>query len=277
MTMLGVTGATGRVGGLVARLLAEAGREQRLLVRSPERAPQLPGAQAVTCSYEDSEATRAALQGIDVLFMVSAAEAADRLEQHRAFIDATAAAGVRHVVYTSFMGAAPDAVFTLGRDHGATEEHLRASGMATTMLRDNFYIDVFPDFATDGVIAGPAGQGRVSAVAIADVARVAATVLQDPSAHVGAVHELTGPEALTLDEMAQAITRATGTSVRYHDESLAEAYASREPYGAEPWQVEAWVSTYTAIASGQLARTTDAVKQVTGKPPLTVEAALARR
>ena len=111
--------------------------------------------------------------------------------------------------------------------------------MATTTLRVNLSVDVFPQFSTDGVVAGPAGQGRVSVVATAAVARVAAAVLQDPAGHAGAVHELTGPQALTLDEMAQAITRATGTPVRYHDESLAEAYASREPYGAEPWQVEA--------------------------------------
>lgn len=274
MTSLAVTGATGRLGGRVARLLAERGLGQRLLVRDPSRAPRLTGAEVVRCPYEDSEDTRAALAGVDVLLMVSAAESADRLDQHRGLVDAAAAAGVRHVVYPSFMGAAADAGFTLARDHGATEDHLRASGMRTTMLCDCFYADVFPLFATDGVIAGPAGDGRVAAVAIADVARVAADVLAAPESHEGRVYELTGPEALTLDEMADAITRATGRPTRYREETLEEAYASRSGYGAPPWQVDAWVSTYTAIRDGELERVTDDVAQVTGRPPLTVEQAL---
>lgn len=274
MTSLAVTGATGRLGGRVARLLAERGLGQRLLVRDPSRAPRLTGAEVVRCPYEDSEDTRAALAGVDVLLMVSAAESADRLDQHRGLVDAAAAAGVRHVVYPSFMGAAADAGFTLARDHGATEDHLRASGMRTTMLRDCFYADVFPLFATDGVIAGPAGDGRVAAVAIADVARVAADVLAAPEGHEGRVYELTGPEALTLDEMADAITRATGRPTRYREETLEEAYVSRSGYGAPPWQVDAWVSTYTAIRDGELERVTDDVEQVTGRPPLTVEQAL---
>ena len=118
--------------------------------------------------------------------MVSASEDVDRLGQHRAFVDAAAAAGVRHVVYTSFQGAAADCTFTLGRDHWATEEALRASGMEHTFLRDSFYADFLPLMATDGAIRGPAGDGRVAAVARDDVAAVAAVVLADPGAHVGA-------------------------------------------------------------------------------------------
>ena len=94
--------------------------------------------------------------------MVSAAESADRLDQHRTFIDAAAEAGVRHIVYTSFLGAAPDATFTLARDHWVTEEHIRASGLAFTFLRDSFYLDFLPALAgEDGVIRGPAGDGLV--------------------------------------------------------------------------------------------------------------------
>lgn len=274
MTTIAVTGATGRLGGQVARLLADRGIGQRLLVRTPERAPDLPGTEVRVCSYEDTAASRAALEGVDVLFMVSAAESADRLQQHRAFIDAAVAAGVRHVVYTSFLGAGPDSVFTLGRDHGATEDHLRASGLRWTMLRDNFYADIFPLFAEDGVIAGPAGQGRVSAVAIADVARAAAAILADPAAHHDATYDLTGPQALTLDEIAEAVTRATGRPTLFHDETEAEAYESRSLYDVPDWQVDAWVSTYTAIRDGTLERVTDTVEQLTGRPALTVEQAV---
>lgn len=114
---LAVTGSTGVVGGLVARLLAEAGVSQRLLVRTPPRAAQLPGSIVHRFSYADRAASVAALSRVDTLFMVSASESADRLDQHRAFVDAAAEAGVTHIVYTSFVAAAPDATFTLARDH----------------------------------------------------------------------------------------------------------------------------------------------------------------
>ena len=222
--------------------------------------------------YGDRRAATAALAGIDVLLMVSASESADRLAQHRTFIDAAAAAGVRHVVYTSFLGAAEDAAFTLARTHWATEEHLRASGMGFTFLRDSFYADFLPDLAVEGVIAGPAGTGRVGAVARADVARSAAAVIRDLLAgrreHAAAVYELTGPEALTLAEAAAIITETTGRSTVYRDQTLEEAYASRSVYDAPEWEIDAWVSTYTAIASGSLDRVTDDVERLTGRRPL---------
>src|SRR5947209_10436068 len=173
-----VTGATGRLGGRVARRLAAAGVEQRLLVRDPSRAPQLARSSMAQASFSDADAVRAGLDGVSVLLMVSAAESADRLDQHLTFVDAAAAAGVEHVVYTSFFGAAPDCTFTLGRDHYATEQRIRASGMRFTFLRDNFYVDFMPALAgPDGVIRGPAGDGRVAAVAVDDVADVATAVL----------------------------------------------------------------------------------------------------
>ena len=95
-----MTGATGHVGGAVARALAERGVEQRLLVRSPERAPKLAGAVVRGCSYGDGAAAKEALAGVDTLFMVSASESADRRAQHLTFVDAAAAAGVRQIVYT---------------------------------------------------------------------------------------------------------------------------------------------------------------------------------
>ncbi|KRF08770.1 NAD(P)-dependent oxidoreductase [Arthrobacter sp. Soil782] len=274
---LAVTGSTGHVGGEVARLLSNAGYEQKLIVRDPTRAPDLPGAKIAQASYAEREAAVEALRGSEVLFMVSGAEAQDRVDQHRTFIDAAAEAGIQHIIYTSFLAAAPDATFTLGRDHWATEEHIRNSGMAYTFLRDNFYLDVLPLFAgNEGVLRGPAGDGRVAAVARTDVARAAVVVLENPVAHVGRTWDLTGPEALSLSEVAAIITRVTGRPTRYEEETVEEAYASRAPYGVPDWQLDAWVSTYTAIASGQLERTTTAVQELTGSAPLDLEKLLTR-
>lgn len=267
------------MGGAVASALAAAGVEQRLLVRAPERAPLLSGATVLTADYADSDAVRAGLDGVDTVFMVSGAEEPGRLAAHRTFIDAAVAAGVTRVVYTSFLGAAPDATFTLARDHWHTEQHLRASGLRSTFLRDNFYADQFLLFAGDeGVLLGPGGDGRVSAVARRDVADVAVSVLlaavagaseTAPSAespHDGRTYDLTGPEALSLADVARIITEVTGRPVRYQPETVPEAYASRAAYGAADWQVEAWVSTYTAIAVGELSAVSGDVELVSGHP-----------
>jgi uncharacterized protein YbjT (DUF2867 family) len=267
MTSIAVTGVTGQLGGRVARRLSAAGVPQRLVVRDPSRAPALDRAVAARCGYGDGEAARRALTQVGILFMVSAAESPDRLEQHRTFIDAAASAGVRHLVYTSFAGAAPDATFTLARDHWATEEYVRAVGLPYTFLRDNLYADFLPQLAgDDGTIRGPAGDGRVAAVARDDIADVAVAILRDPARHAGRTYDLTGPQALTLDDVTQTITERTGRKVTYQPETLAEAYASRASYGAPAWQVEAWVSTYSAIAAGELARVDDAVERLTGRP-----------
>jgi uncharacterized protein YbjT (DUF2867 family) len=269
--LLALTGVTGFVGGRVARELGDRGVPLRLLARTPSKAPELPGSEVRRADYADGAGAREALEGASTLLMVSASESADRLDQHRTFVDAAAAAGVEHIVYTSFIGAAPDATFTLARDHAATEKHIRASGMAWTFLRDSFYIDFMEALVgEDGVIRGPAGTGRCAVVAREDVARSAAAVLADPSVHAGRTYELTGPEALSLGEVASIIARARGREVSFHDETLDEAYASRAGYGAPDWQVDAWVSTYTAIASDTMAAVSSDVASLTGRTPLSL-------
>ena len=252
-TLVGITGATGHIGGAAARHLADGGYATRLIVRDPARAPSLPRSEVVAASYDDAGACRAAYEGLDTLFLVSATESADRVAQHRTAVDAAVAAGVRQLVYLSFVGAGPHAGFLLARDHGATEEMIAAAAVEWTFLRDNLYTDAIRTmFGEDGVIRGPAGRGKVASVAQADVAAVVARVLEDPTAHRGATYELTGPAALTLDEVAALLTAATGTPHRYVAETVPEAFASRARYDAPRWLVEAWVSTYTAIADGDL-------------------------
>ena len=264
-----LTGATGKVGGEVARLLAPVHDvDLRLVGRSLERAPRIEGAELVRAEFSDAAACREAFAGADALLLVSAGEAADRLDQHRTAIDAAVAAGVGHVVYTSFLGAAPDAAFTLARDHGATEQMLRDSGLGWTFLRDSFYADVLLDFAgTERVIRGPGGTGRCAFVARRDVAEVAAAILRDPAPWTGHTLDLTGPESVSLAEAVLQMTRATGEEYEYVDETLDEARASRAPYGAPDWQVEAWISTYTAIRDGELDVVGDGVGQVLGRSP----------
>jgi len=266
--VIAVTGATGEVGGRVARRLAERGAPLRLVVRDAARAPEIDGAEvAGGAQYADGDAMLRALAGVDTLLLVSAGEALDRVDQHRSAIDAAVRAGVERIVYLSFLGCAADATFTFARDHFHTERHVRSSGVRWTFLRDSIYMDFIPLFAgEDGVIRGPADDGRVAAVARDDVADVAAVVLTEDG-HDGATHDLTGPEAFTLAEAAEELSRATGGQVRFVNETLDEARASRAPSGAPDWVIEGWVTTYAAIAAGELDVTTDAVERLTGRRP----------
>lgn len=268
---LAITGTTGNIGRHVLDQVSDLA--PRLIVRNPAKAPE--GFEVAVTEYGDSGTALAALRGVDVLFMVSGSESPVRRQQHRTFIAAAAEAGVRHIVYTSFFGASPDAAFTLARDHADAEAAIRESGMDYTLLRDNLYLDFFPMFADEsGVIRGPAGEGRAAGVARADVADAAAAVLRDPEAHRGALYELTGPEAVSLGEAAARMEIALGRPFSYVQETLAEAYASRRKFTDEQWQLDAWVSTYTAIADGELERVTGDVPKLTGHPARTLEQAI---
>lgn len=279
---IAVTGATGALGRrVVDRLTGRDDVRLRLVVRDPARAPRPPSAEvvAVPGGYADGPGLTAALAGAHTLYLVSAAEAEDRLQQHLTAVAAAAAAGVQRVVYTSFLGAAPDAVFTLARQHAATEEALAATGVRTTVLRHAMYADFVPFFAVleDGraVIAAPAGDGRASFVSRDDLADVGAAVLLDDSPALdGAVLDVTGPEALTLDDAAAVLAEVTGRPALYRRQTVEEAWATRRPSGHPDWEVEGWVSSYRAIAAGELARVTAVVPTLTGHPARTLPAHL---
>ncbi len=265
---IALTGTTGNVGRKVLERLAGS---HVLIGRSAQKMPG--GHDAREASYGDTAAMTAALAGVETLFFVSGRESATRLDEHKSVIAAAAAAGVLRIVYLSFLGAAADSTFTLGRQHFHTEQRIIESGLAHTFLRDSLYQDYLP-FMTgaDGVIRGPAGDGRISAVAIDDVADVAAEILSAAASgdtgHDGRAYALTGPAALTLDEVAEAIAAASGRPVRYVLETQAEAYASRVKYNAPAFEVEGWVTSYQAIGVGELAALSGDVERIAGHPPI---------
>ncbi|MEA2457951.1 MAG: hypothetical protein QOC95_923 [Thermoleophilaceae bacterium] len=269
--MIAVTGATGQVGGRVATRLAGLGLPQRLVVRDASRAPSLERAEVVEASgYHAREEMRRAFDGVQTVFLVSAAEAANRIEQHATAIDAAAEAGVQRIVYTSFLAAAPDATFTFARDHYAAEEHLRASGLRFTSMRQSMYLDFLPEFAKpDGVIRGPAGDGRLAPVARDDVADVAVAILTGEG-HDGQVYDVTGRERLSMSEIAERLTQLTGSQVTYEDETLEQAYASRAGYGAPEFEVAGWVTSYAAISTGEMDVVSDTVLKLAGHEPQTL-------
>jgi uncharacterized protein YbjT (DUF2867 family) len=279
--VIAVSGATGALGARVARRVAAgapaADATLRLVVRDAARAPELPGAEITEFpgGYADGPGFTAALRGVHTLYLVSAAEAEDRLQQHLTAVRAAVDAGVQRIVYTSFLDARPDAVFTLARHHAATEAAIAASGVRWTALRHSMYADFVPFFATpeDGgaVIAAPAGDGRTSFVSRDDCADVgAAVLLRDDGIFDGQTPAVTGPEALTMAEAAEVLTEVTGRPTTYRRETVEEAWASRRPSGHPDWEIEGWVTSYLAIAAGELAQVSDLVPRVTGHPARTV-------
>jgi NAD(P)H dehydrogenase (quinone) len=275
--LIAVTGATGEVGGRVARRLAERGVRQRLVVRDPSRAPELEGAEVAGASnYEARLEMEAALKGAETLFLVSGEEARNRVEQHQSAVAAAKAAGVERIVYLSWFHASPGTAFTFGQHHFHTEEHIKASGLSYAFSRDNIYLDYVPFFAgADGVIRGPGGDGRFAPVARDDVADVVVELLTNPDRD-GQAYEVSGAESYSLDEAAQRLSRAIGREVTYVDETMEEAWASRRPSGEPDWVIEGWITTYVAIARGELAEPTTTVRDLTGHDPQTLEEFLER-
>jgi uncharacterized protein YbjT (DUF2867 family) len=276
MTLIAVTGATGAIGGRVARSLARHGSTLRLIARDVRRAPSL-GVDVAQASYDDEQAMRRALDGVHTLFFVSASEDAHRVRLHTTVVDAAVAAGVERVVYLSFLNAAADCTFTFARDHWATEQRIRHSGLRHTFLRDATYADFVPGLAgADRVIRGPAGDGAFTPVAQDDVAAAASAVLLSDR-YDGDTLDLTGPERLTMTDVAAVLTEASGKPVRYEQETVEQAYASRASYGAPQFELDGWVSTYTAIAAGELDVLSPAVRMVTGREPLSLRAVIEAR
>ena len=266
MPKIAVTGVTGNLGGMVSRLCKKNGIEVRNLARNVEKAEKLGFSNVFKSSYDKSEDTVKSLKGIEVLFMVSGSENPNRVQQHKDFIDAAKIAEVSHIIYLSFYNASKNSIFTLGRDHYATEEYIKENGFKYTFLRDNFYVDFFVDLCREyGEIKGPAGNGKVSAVVRSDVSEVVAKILENPGKCENQTLNMTGPEELSMDEIVKTVSKYFGKEIKYIEETVEEAYESRKIWKAEQWEYDSWVSTYTAIAENEQSGISNDIEKVLGR------------
>jgi NAD(P)H dehydrogenase (quinone) len=134
--LIGNTDASGQVGRRVAERLARRGLRQRLLVQDRSQAPDLPRSEVTTISYYgNAESMHQGVAGVETLLLIPIKEHPERVRMHQTAVDAAVAAGVKRIVYSSFLGAAADVTFTFARDHYATEQHIRSKGVAFTFLR----------------------------------------------------------------------------------------------------------------------------------------------
>jgi NAD(P)H dehydrogenase (quinone) len=213
---------------------------------------------------------RAALKDASTLILVSGHRTGRRLEEHATAVEAAIAVGVDRVLYVSLVGAAPTATYLNARDQWLTEQFLAGAGIRHTVLRAGFYTSTPAALADeDFVVSGPGGTGRVGLVTHDDIAAVITAVALDEgpsSEHDGSILEITGPEALTLDEAVTRIAAATGRPYRYEAETVEEAFARLWRRGVSGEQIETWISWYQAIAKGELSLVTDVVPRLTGAP-----------
>jgi uncharacterized protein YbjT (DUF2867 family) len=276
MTFL-LAGATGQVGSIVARNLQGSGHRVRALVRDPDAAMAKlgPGIEYVRADLDDPGTLPEALKGVDAAYLATA-PAPEMVGQEGNFIDAAVAAGLPRLVELSVIGT--DVSVPMFKFHQDIEEKITRSGIPATVLRPGgFYSSLL--FAAEGIRAGvllsAAGDGRLAWIDHADVADVASAVLLG-AGYSGQVLEMTGPRALTYDDVAAALERALEKPVahlRVDEQALREQLTSA---GLPGWLAESFLGQHRLMREDRLSQVTSVVEDVIGRPPQTLGQWLAK-
>lgn len=288
--MYAVTGVGGYIGaGVVENLLKDGVPPGQIRVTSRNEETlarwRAHGLDARKADFNDKAALTEALRGADRLFMVSTMEAGpNRQQQHRNAVEAAKAAGVQHIVYTSFLTAGAPGVSTLEvDDHKLTEQWIRDSGMHWNFMRNNQYADAMAEnqaaiAISSGKSIGNTGAGRVGFVARDDVAAVAAKLLQGKG-EPDASYDVTGPEALDFRQVANLIKELSGAKIDVIDLNDEQMYAMWDSLGVPreatgdfskspvPWCSDGMVSFGRMVREGHLDKVTDVVERFTGNKP----------
>ncbi|MER6969522.1 SDR family oxidoreductase [Nocardioides sp. NPDC000445] len=276
---IAITGASGQLGRLVAdQLLTTVDpAELVLLTRDPAKLADYAerGADVRAADFGKPDELVEAFAGVERVLLISTDAVGARVEGHLAAIDAAVKAGVRHIAYTSVSGPTADNPAGVVADHAATEEALRESGLAWTMLRNNLYADMQVDSVAQAAAAGQlvtnTGDGGAAYVTRADCAAVAAGVLTGEG-HEGKAYDVTGPHAYTAADLAELATQKSGKPVevvQVDDEAYTAGLVSA---GLPDFIAPLLTSFGTATRLGKLATVTDVVEQVGGRKPTPLSA-----
>lgn len=274
--MIGITGATGQLGQLTVQALLDAGTPASdivALVRDPQKAAPLAakGVQVRRADYAQPDTLDAALQGIDKLLLISSNDLINRAPAQQNVVDAAVRAGVRLIAYTS-IPRADTARMLLAQDHKVTEDAIRASGLPFVFLRNGWYLENYnpAQAAEHGMMAGSAGDGRVSAAARRDYAEAAAAVLRQDG-HDNKVYELGGDQAFTLSELAAEVQAQSGKPVRYQDMPEAEYAAMLQGFGLPAPLAEKLADADARLQQGELYVDSGDLGRLIGRPTTTLK------
>jgi NAD(P)H dehydrogenase (quinone) len=258
---IAVTGGTGRIGGRVVELLTGAGGHEVVALSSR------------TAPYDNLSALRTALDGVDTLVFVSSdGEAARVIVHHRNVVQAAIQCQVGHVVLLSGLDVDLQSPFCYAYTNGDTERFLRASGRPYSIVRASlfaeFFLSLLLQVSTGDTVALPAAEGRVSLVAREDVARcLAALALGEPT---GRHHDVTGPDSLLVDAVAAM------AGYRYTETTPAEFAGMLLRRGEALWWTYAYATMFESIRQGRWETISDAVAELTGRPPASLTQVLSR-
>jgi NAD(P)H dehydrogenase (quinone) len=270
-----ITGASGHLGRLVAEeLLARMPASELVLVsRHPEAIADLGerGATVRRGDFDDPDSLVPAFEGGERLLLISTLAVGRRVPQHRAAIEAASAAGIRHLVYTSFPKPFADhPVGPIATEHGETEAILQESGLDWTVLRNATYaeLQVAPGAlaVAGGKLYTNAGDGRLASISRRDCARAAASVMTTDG-HEGKTYDVTGGEALSQSELAGLLSEVSGRSVELipvGDRTLSWGLTRN---GAPKPIARAIVAFGKAVREGYYDVVDPAVTTLTGAPP----------
>ncbi len=285
MQKIAVMGARGQLGSRIVRELIARGQAPGDIVasvRTPDRAADITALGCVLRrgDYDDLDSMIHAFSGCRTIMLVPTfAPVEPRILQHARAVEAARRAGARRLVFASFIASSPESPFLVTPFMTYAESALRVSGIEWTILRNGMYADPLvpyvPELIAVGRIPYPAGEGKISYVTRDDLAGASAAALLNETC-AGKTYDLTGPEALSIADLAALITKITGKFVRYEPASDEEfAVMCREP-GAPDYIPQALVTIYHAAAQGFLGKVTDDIETLTGKLPEELESFLAR-
>ena len=274
-----VTGASGQLGKRVVEILLDA-KAGRVIAttRMPEKLAALAGrgAEVRKADFKDPASLRAAFVGAERMLLVSTGDLFPpglRLGQHRAAVAAAVDAGVKHILYTSGPAPYPIASGGLIDDHFWTEQAIFASPMTWTILRHQIYMDTLlmsvPQAAASGLLHSSMGNGASNYVTREDCARAdAAALASDFSGR--RILDITGPKPVTQDEVAAIASELTGRPIKHMNLTLEEQRAGMASAGLPPFLIDALQRFQVAASQGFHAVDTPAVKELTGRAPLSV-------
>ena len=276
---IGITGASGQLGGLVVKKLKAKVPAANIfaLVRTPARAASL-GVPARAADYSRPETLDGALDGIDTLLMISSSELGQRrAEQHRNVTEAAKRKGVKRIVYTSLLHA-DTSPLNLAEGHRGTEAGLKASGIPFTFLRNGWYTENYtssiPGALASGAFIGSAGNGRISSAVRIDYAEAAVAVLTGDG-HDGKTYELAGDDAYTLSELAAEISRQTGKTIPYKNLPEAEYTAALVGLGMPELLAKAYASYDVGASQSALFDDGRQLSGLIGRPTTSLATAVA--
>ncbi len=280
-----ITGATGALGKMVTEKLLDKGiHNLAVLVRDPEKAKDLEdrGVDIRKGNYEDERSLLSPFSGIDKLYFISGSEIQNRTQQHLNVVNAAKEAGVKHIIYTSFQrknetDTSPIAV--VATSHLNTEKAILASGLTYTILQHGIYMDMLPMFMGEqvletGTIYLPAGNAPVSFTLREDMANVAVEVLTG-NGHENKVYEIANEEAVSFGEIANMMTDQTGKKIIYQSPSTDEYLQVLHKAGVPNEFAEMFAGFAGAFKEGEFTNTSDNIRKITGKKPVSVEKYLA--